>query len=87
VTVGVDGDENAVRLSVTDTGMGIAAEDIPKLFNPFYRGDRSRNRPGNGLGLALAGAIARAHRGAITVTSSPGQGSTFAVRLPYGPTL
>jgi signal transduction histidine kinase len=72
-------------LSVTDTGIGIAAEDLPHLFERFYRADKARSRAGggSGLGLAIALYIAQAHAGSIDATSAgPNQGSTFRVRLP-----
>ncbi len=71
-----------VLIEVIDTGAGIAEEDVPHVFDPFYRGDRSRSSPGNGLGLSLAQSIVRAHGGAISVASVPGKGSTFTVSLP-----
>jgi signal transduction histidine kinase len=85
VAVTVANAANAVRLSVEDTGIGIPAEEIPKVFNRFYRADRSRHLPGNGLGLCLANAIARLHGGSISVSSNPGKGSTFTVHLPCAP--
>ncbi len=71
-----------VRLSIEDTGIGISAAESARVFERFYRCDRSRSQPGNGLGLSLALAFVRAHGGDITVNSTPGQGSTFTVVLP-----
>jgi signal transduction histidine kinase len=71
-----------VVISVADTGIGIAANDQPRVFERFYRGDQSRSASGIGLGLSLARAIARAHGGDITVKSAPGAGSTFTAALP-----
>lgn len=85
VTVSLDGDEDQVCISFQDTGIGISPHDLPHIFKRFYRGDRSRSQPGAGLGLSLARAIVRAHGGDITVTSSPGKGSTFVVTLPRKP--
>jgi signal transduction histidine kinase len=65
-----------VTLAVQDTGIGIPADDLPHIFERFYRCDQSRSEPGTGLGLSLARALARAHQGDITVTSTPGQRST-----------
>jgi len=71
-----------VNLAVEDTGVGISGEDLPHVFDRFYRCDHSRSREGAGLGLSLARAVARAHGGDISVTSTPGKGSTFTVDLP-----
>jgi signal transduction histidine kinase len=73
---------NTLAITVTDTGIGISAEDLPHIFERFYRCDRSRSEAGTGLGLSLAQAIARAHGGDIAVESRPGQGSDFTVTLP-----
>lgn len=70
-----------VRLLITDTGVGIPAEELPKIFQRFFRCDWSRSKYGNGLGLSLALAFVRAHGGDITVRSIPGEGSTFTVLL------
>jgi signal transduction histidine kinase len=70
-------------LAVRDTGMGIAAEDLPHIFERFYRADKARGRVGGaGLGLAIAKWIVGQHRGEIRVESVPGQGSTFRVYVP-----
>jgi heavy metal sensor kinase len=69
-------------ISIQDTGIGINWPELPHIFERFHRGDRSRSQEGIGLGLSLARAIARAHGGDITVTSAPGEGSTFFVSLP-----
>ncbi len=84
VTVSV-GDRD---VTVTDTGPGIPADEIPHIFERFYRGDRSRARQGSdgsGLGLAIAKAIVEAHGGQIWATSEPGKGAAFRFTLP--PTL
>jgi heavy metal sensor kinase len=74
-----------VEIEVRDTGPGIAAADLPHVFERFYRGDPSRSQTGAGLGLSFARAVARAHGGDITAASSPGGGSTFTVTLPVRP--
>ena len=71
-----------VRVAISDTGVGIAAEHLPHIFDRFYRVDAARTSQGSGLGLAIAHAIARAHGGDIAVASQPGQGTTFTVKLP-----
>jgi signal transduction histidine kinase len=71
-----------VIIDIADTGMGISPRDLPRIFERFYRGDESRSQPGIGLGLSLARAIARAHGGDITVTSTVNRGSIFTVTLP-----
>jgi signal transduction histidine kinase len=73
-----------VSITVADNGEGIGPEDLPYIFERFYRGEKSRNRStgGSGLGLAIAQGIARAHGGAITVESQLGAGTIFHVTLP-----
>lgn len=87
VTVETAGSEPFAELSVADTGAGISKDDLPLIFERFYRADRSRNRltGGSGLGLAIAKAIVEAHHGTIAVESEPGRGSVFRVRLPRHP--
>lgn len=77
--------QNGVRIRVRDTGEGISAEDLPYVFDRFWRGDRSRSRAGgagSGLGLAIARQLAEAHGGHIEVESEVGEGTTFTVELP-----
>jgi heavy metal sensor kinase len=69
-------------ISISDTGVGISDADLPRIFERFYRCDQSRSQPGIGLGLSLARAIARAHGGDITVTSTVNQSSNFNITLP-----
>jgi signal transduction histidine kinase len=78
-----------VALSVSDTGPGIAPEDLPRVFDRFYRGDRSRQQTQgeSGLGLAIAKSLVEAHGGSIRVESTPGQGATFTVTLPPAPSV
>lgn len=77
-----------VEVTVSDTGPGIDPEDLPHVFERFYRGEKSRSRAtgGAGIGLAVAREVARAHGGEITVESETGRGSTFRFRLPATPT-
>jgi len=71
-----------VKVQITDTGFGIEAKDLANIFKRFYRCDLSRTKPGSGLGLCLAQAIAQAHWGNITVASTPKEGSVFTITLP-----
>lgn len=70
------------EVAVCDNGSGIAEEDLPKIFDRFYRSDQSRQNTGTGLGLAIAKWIVDQHGGTIDVASKQGEGSTFTVRLP-----
>ena len=69
-------------VAVTDSGEGIGAEDIPRIFDRLYRADKSRTQRGLGLGLSLVRAVLYAHGGAIDVQSTPGAGSRFQFTLP-----
>lgn len=83
VTVRVADGGNRVHLSVSDTGIGVPPEHLPRIFDRFYRVDRSRTHDGGaGLGLSIAKSIVEAHEGRIWAESQPGQGSTFHVELP-----
>ena len=75
---------NFVRIDVSDTGIGISEEHLPRIFERFYRVDKARSREmgGTGLGLAIVKHIVQANQGKITVKSKPGKGSTFSVVLP-----
>ncbi|MGO1050302.1 ATP-binding protein [Crossiella sp. CA198] len=77
-------DEHEAVLEVADTGIGIAAEDLPHVFDRFWRADKSRSRRtgGSGLGLTITRYLVEAHGGTIRVTSEVGRGSTFRVVLP-----
>jgi signal transduction histidine kinase len=77
-------ERDSVNIIVSDTGEGISTEDLPYIFDQFYRGEKSRSRAtgGSGLGLAIAKRIVEAHGGQITVASSPGQGTTISLILP-----
>jgi signal transduction histidine kinase len=71
-----------VSIEVADTGIGISAHDLPRIWERLYRGDQSRTERGLGLGLSLVRAIVSAHGGTAEVRTAPGEGSTFVVRLP-----
>jgi signal transduction histidine kinase len=84
VTVSVHTDGDQAMLSVQDTGIGIAAEDLPRVFTRFWRGEKSRSRDtgGAGIGLSIVKELVQAHGGEVTVRSKPGEGSVFVVSLP-----
>jgi len=84
VEIVIDADHQNAFISVKDTGIGIAEEELSKIFTRFYRVDRTRDRDtgGTGLGLAITHGAVRMHNGSIRVTSAEGEGSTFTVRLP-----
>ncbi len=73
---------NEVTIAVQDTGVGIAAEDLPRIFERFYKGDRARASEGTGLGLAIAKHLVQAHGGRIWAESRQGVGSKFTFTLP-----
>jgi signal transduction histidine kinase len=79
--------DGSVKVKVADTGEGIRPEDLPYVFERFYRGEKSRNRAtgGAGLGLAIARGIIAAHGGQIYVDSQTGQGTCFTFLLPIHP--
>jgi len=81
---------DGVRIVVQDTGEGIPEEDLPYVFDRFWRGDRSRSHAsgaGSGLGLAIARSLVEAHGGRIWAESLPGQGALFALQLPSNPAV
>jgi signal transduction histidine kinase/serine phosphatase RsbU (regulator of sigma subunit)/DNA-binding response OmpR family regulator len=86
ISVTLTAQADGVVLAVTDTGVGIEATQQARLFERFHRvaGAASRSYEGSGIGLALVAEFAALHGGTVAVTSTPGQGSTFSVRLPYG---
>jgi signal transduction histidine kinase len=83
VTVKAWPENDEIRLEVSDTGIGIPAEALPRLFAEFYRAKNARAMEveGTGLGLVIARDVAKQHGGEITVSSEEGRGSTFLVRL------
>jgi signal transduction histidine kinase len=82
VTVAVEAGRTFVDVTVTDTGRGIAPEDLPRVKDPFYRGESARSTPGSGLGLAIVARILGDHRGTVEVTSTLGQGTRVRLRFP-----
>jgi two-component system sensor histidine kinase SenX3 len=84
VVVTVRTEDEAMSIAVTDRGVGIDPGDVPRLFERFYRVDPARSRAtgGSGLGLAIVKHVVHNHRGEVSVSSTPGAGSTFTIRLP-----
>jgi two-component system phosphate regulon sensor histidine kinase PhoR len=85
VTIALHQQGDQIRFQITDTGIGIAAEDQIHIFERFYKADRARTpatNGGSGLGLAIVRKIVELHHGTITVESQPGTGTTFTVTLP-----
>ena len=82
VEVEIDADDQAAILRVRDTGPGIPAAEMPRIFDRLFRGDTSRTERGLGLGLSLVKAVVEAHGGTVSVESEPGRGAVFTVRLP-----
>jgi two-component system OmpR family sensor kinase len=85
VTVSVGEENGWAELEVSDTGVGIPKDQLPLIFERFYRADPSRAAGGAGLGLSIARQIAEAHGGKIGVRRTPGEGSTFTLLLPKEP--
>lgn len=81
VTIVGERKERELSITIADTGIGIAQEDMPRLFERFYRAQNARSKSGMGLGLAIAHGIIEQHGGTIKVESAPGQGSRFTVSL------
>jgi signal transduction histidine kinase len=85
VTVATYRENGSAVLKVSDTGIGIVAEDIPHIFDRFYRADKARSRSqGAGLGLAICKTIIEAEHGEISVFSAPREEAAFTVRFPSG---
>lgn len=84
VTIHLYDEDYQVRVDIRDTGIGISSDELPYIFNRFYRGEKSRNRKtgGAGIGLAVVKAIIEAHNGKVTVASTINRGTTFSVYLP-----
>jgi two-component system phosphate regulon sensor histidine kinase PhoR len=75
-------DNGSIITQVSDTGIGISKEDLPHIFERFFKADRSRSTSGTGLGLAIAKHTIQAHGGKVWVRSELGKGSTFGFSLP-----
>jgi signal transduction histidine kinase len=84
ITLSATSTSTGIQVRVEDTGSGIAPQDLPHIFERFYRADQAREQDGSsGLGLAIVKSIVEAHGGDITATSTPGQGTAFTIALPY----
>ncbi len=82
VVISTEVSENSVLVKVSDTGVGISREDLPRIFERFYKADKARSGEGAGLGLAIAKHVVQTHGGNIWVESEEGKGSTFFFNLP-----
>lgn len=85
VSVAAAADDAGALVTVSDTGIGIEPDEMPRIWERLYRGDRSRSERGLGLGLSLVKAIAERHGGHVTVASRPGEGATFRLWVPAQP--
>jgi signal transduction histidine kinase len=82
IELSASSEQDGVTIQVQDNGVGIAPEDLPKVFTRFYRGDKSRQQNGEaGLGLTIARSLVEAQGGSISVESSPAEGTTFTIRF------
>ena len=84
VVLGTSADSSSVRIEVSDTGIGIPAEALPRVFDRFFRVDSSRTQDlgGTGLGLAIVQSIAQLHGGKAEISSQPGQGTRVTLQMP-----
>lgn len=82
VTVSAEGNDWKTVIRIADDGIGISSQDLPHIFERFYRADRARNRTGSGLGLSIVQWIVQVHHGSIAAESELGKGTTFSVTLP-----
>jgi signal transduction histidine kinase len=71
-----------IKVCIKDEGVGISEEDIPRVFEPFFRSNDTRNIYGHGIGLSLVKKVVEWHRGQISLTSELGKGTTFCIILP-----
>ena len=86
IKVRLEGDRQATRIAVSDSGRGMSADDLRRVFDRFYRGaSDERKSPGTGLGLAIVKSLVDMHGGSVEVASEPGSGTTFTVSLPSAP--
>ena len=83
ITLRVSEEQDAAVITVEDTGIGMGADALPRIWDRLYRADPSRSQRGLGLGLSLVKAVVQAHGGEVDVLSAPGVGSVFTIRLPH----
>lgn len=83
ITMKLHTTDSTIQLSIEDTGIGISNEELPHIFDRFYRSDRARKRDGTGLGLSIAKAIIEEHDGTIQVNSNIGEGTSFCITFPH----
>jgi signal transduction histidine kinase len=86
VSVQLKAEGHEVHLQISDTGIGVPKDEVPRLFERFHRveGARGRTQEGTGIGLAMVHELVKIHQGSITATSSPGKGTSFLVKMPIG---
>ena len=85
VQIAISKADNQVEIAVKDNGRGIPDDELPRIWDRLYRGDKSRNEKGLGLGLSLVKAVVQAHQGSVEVASAVEQGSVFTMHLPLVP--
>jgi signal transduction histidine kinase len=81
-TIRTGQDGASAVLEVTDTGVGIPADELPRIFDRFWRGQAAAQTSGSGIGLAIAAELTSAHGGTLTAASQPGAGTSFTLTLP-----
>ncbi|MCI0656708.1 MAG: HAMP domain-containing histidine kinase, partial [Acidobacteria bacterium] len=86
IEISAHAEPQRIQISVKDTGIGIPAEELPKIWDRLYRGEAGRSQRGLGLGLSLVRAVVQAHKGSVEVHSEPGRGSEFVIHLPVAST-
>ena len=85
IKIRTESSDDSVSVEVSDTGIGIAGDDLLHIFERFYKADKSRAGQGSGIGLAIAKHVVESHGGEIRVRSEEGKGATFSFNLPLTP--